>query len=130
MFSSKCFIVSGLTFRSLMHFEFIFVYSVKECSNYIFFFFYTKLSSFPSTIWHIEETVLPLLQSCLLCHRLIICAWNYFLGFISCAIDLFFCICHLYFCFCASTILSNKVLSWLVYTLVIEPNLGLPACMQ
>ena len=39
MFSSKSFIVSDLTFRSLIHFEFIFVYSVKECSNYIFFFF-------------------------------------------------------------------------------------------
>ena len=38
MFSSKSFIVSDLTFRSLIHFEFIFVYSVKECSNYIFFF--------------------------------------------------------------------------------------------
>ena len=30
MFSSKSFIVSGLKFRSLMHFEFTFVYSVGE----------------------------------------------------------------------------------------------------
>ena len=29
------FIVSGLTFRSLIHFEFIFVYGVRECSNFI-----------------------------------------------------------------------------------------------
>ena len=29
-FSSKSFIVFGLTFRSLIHFEFIFVYGVKE----------------------------------------------------------------------------------------------------
>ena len=28
MFSSKSFIISGHTFRSLVHFEFIFVYSV------------------------------------------------------------------------------------------------------
>ena len=28
MFSSKSFVVSGLTFRSLIHFEFIFVYGV------------------------------------------------------------------------------------------------------
>ena len=35
MFSSKNFIVSGLTFRYLIHFEFIFVYSVRECSNSI-----------------------------------------------------------------------------------------------
>ena len=32
MLSSKSFIVSGLTFRSLIHFEFIFVYGVRECS--------------------------------------------------------------------------------------------------
>ena len=32
MFSSKSFIVSGLMFRSLTHFEFIFVYGVKKCS--------------------------------------------------------------------------------------------------
>ena len=35
MFSSKSFIVSGLTFRSLIHFEFIFVYGVREYSNLI-----------------------------------------------------------------------------------------------
>ena len=35
MFSSKNFIVSGLTFRSLIHFEFIFVYGVRKCSNFI-----------------------------------------------------------------------------------------------
>ena len=34
MFSSRNFIVSGLTFRSLIHFEFIFVYGVRECSNF------------------------------------------------------------------------------------------------
>ena len=48
MFSSKSFIVSGLTFRSLIHFEFIFVYGVRECS---ISFFYTWLSSFPSTTY-------------------------------------------------------------------------------
>ena len=35
MFSSNNFIVSGLTFGSLFHFEFIFVYGVRECSNFI-----------------------------------------------------------------------------------------------
>ena len=33
--SSNSFIVSGLTFMSLIHFEFIFVYDVRECSNFI-----------------------------------------------------------------------------------------------
>ena len=35
MFSSKSFVVSGLTFMSLIHFEFIFVYDVRESSNFI-----------------------------------------------------------------------------------------------
>ena len=35
MFSCKSFIVSGLKFRSLRHFEFTLVYSVGECSNFI-----------------------------------------------------------------------------------------------
>ena len=35
VFSSKRFIVSGLIFRSLIHFEFIFVYVVRKCSLFI-----------------------------------------------------------------------------------------------
>ena len=35
MFSSRSFIVSGLTFRSLIHFEFIFVYGVRKCPSFI-----------------------------------------------------------------------------------------------
>ena len=35
MFSCKSFIVFCLTFRSLIHFQFIFVYDVGECSNFI-----------------------------------------------------------------------------------------------
>ena len=35
MFSSRSFIVSGLTSRSLIHFEFIFVHGVRKCSNFI-----------------------------------------------------------------------------------------------
>ena len=35
MFSFKSFIVSGLIFRSLIHFELIFVYGVRKCSNFI-----------------------------------------------------------------------------------------------
>ena len=32
MFASWSFIVTGLMFRSLIHFEFIFVYGVRKCS--------------------------------------------------------------------------------------------------
>ena len=35
MFSSNTFIDSGLTFRSLIHLQFIFVYGVRKCSNFI-----------------------------------------------------------------------------------------------
>ena len=35
MFSSRSFIVSGLTLRSIIHFEFIFVYGVRKCSSFI-----------------------------------------------------------------------------------------------
>ena len=45
MFYSKSFIVSDLTFRSLIHFEFIFVYGVIKCSSFI----YRWLTSFSST---------------------------------------------------------------------------------
>ena len=37
MFSSKSFIVSALISRSLIHSEFIFVYGVRKCSNFILF---------------------------------------------------------------------------------------------
>ena len=35
VFSYRSFIVSGLMFRSLIHFEFIFVYGVRKCSSFI-----------------------------------------------------------------------------------------------
>ena len=35
MFSSKSFVASDLTFKSLIHFEFIFVYGVSKCSGFI-----------------------------------------------------------------------------------------------
>ena len=35
MFSSRSFIVSGLMFRSLTNFEFIFVYGIRKCSSFI-----------------------------------------------------------------------------------------------
>ena len=35
MFSSWSFIVSCLTFRTLIHFEFVFVYGIRKCSSFI-----------------------------------------------------------------------------------------------
>ena len=37
LFSSKSFIVSGLISRSLIHVEFIYVYGVRECFNFVLF---------------------------------------------------------------------------------------------
>ena len=34
MFVSRSFIVSGFPFRSLIYFEFIFVYGVRKCSSF------------------------------------------------------------------------------------------------
>ena len=51
MFSSKNFIVSVLTFKFIIHFEFIFVYGVRECSNFILLY----VAVFPEPL--VEGTV-------------------------------------------------------------------------
>ena len=78
MFSSKNFTVSGLTFRSLIHFEFIFVFGVRKCSN---FFFTYSCPVFPAPF--IEEAVsapLYILDS-FVKNKVAIGAWVYFLAF-------------------------------------------------
>ena len=61
MFSSSSFTVSGLIFRSLIHFEFIFVCGVRKCSSFIllqvvdqFSLFHLK-KKFNRQIWKMEE---------------------------------------------------------------------------
>ena len=44
MFSSRSFIVSGLGFRSLIHFEFVFVHGIKKCSSFILLLVVDQLS--------------------------------------------------------------------------------------
>ena len=59
MFSSKSFIVSYLTFRSLIHFEFIFVYGVFPAplaKGIVFFPFYIFAHS-SILVWRISWTV-------------------------------------------------------------------------
>ena len=90
MFSPRSFIVSGLTFRSLIHFEFIFVYVVRK-----FHFFTSHWPVFPAPL--VKEIVffpLYFLVS-FVKHKVSIGVWIY----LFCSIDL-------YFCLCASTILS------------------------
>src|SRR5574341_823119 len=92
MFSSRNFIVSGLTFRSLIHLEFIFVYGVRKCSSFILL----------QVVDQISQLHLSIVYSCLLCQRqgVHMCV-DLSLGFLFCSIDL-------YFCLCASTILSRS----------------------
>ena len=42
MFSSKNFVVSSLIFRSPVHFEVVFVYGIRKCSTFFFFFLNLK----------------------------------------------------------------------------------------
>ena len=68
MFSFRSFIVSGLTFRSLIHFEFTFVYGVRECSDFILLHVAVQFSQH-----HLLKRLsfFSIVYSCLLCHRLI-----------------------------------------------------------
>ena len=45
-FSSRSFMVSGLVFRFLIHFELVFIDSDRECSNFIFLHIAVQLSHF------------------------------------------------------------------------------------
>ena len=44
MFSFKSFILSGLTFWSLIHFELIFVHGIRKCSNFILLYIVAQFS--------------------------------------------------------------------------------------
>ena len=80
MFSSRNLMIFSLTFKSWIHFELIFLYSVK---NGLFSFFYIALSSYPNTTnWRNS-----FLHSYILYHKLIdhICV-GLFLNFLFCPI--------------------------------------------
>ena len=78
MFYSKSFTVSGLTFRSLIHFEFIFVYGVRECSNFILLCVVVQFSH------HNLQKKLSFLHcilSSFIKDKVTICAWVYLWAF-------------------------------------------------
>ena len=78
MFSSRSFLVSGLTFRSLIHFEFIFVYGV---GSVLISFVYMSLSSFPSPIYE-EAVFAPLyIFASFIKNKVPIGSWVYFWAF-------------------------------------------------
>ena len=92
MFSFNSFTVSVFTLRLLIHLEFIFVYGVRECSNFILLHVAVQLSKHHL----LKKLPFPIVYSCLLCHSDHRCVCLS-LGFLSYSF-------YLYFCFCASTI--------------------------
>ena len=94
MLSSRSFIVSGLTFRSLIHFKFIFVYGVRKCSSFILLQVVDQFFQY-----HLLKRLI--VYTCLLCQRQgVHRCMDLSLGFLFHSIDLCFCLC-------ASTILSQ-----------------------
>ena len=67
IFSSWSFILSGLIFRSLIHFEFIFVYGVRQC--FIFILLHVAFQFSQHHFW--KDYLSSTACSCLLCHRLV-----------------------------------------------------------
>ena len=92
VFSTKSFMVSCLVLKSLSHFQFIFVYDVRECSNLIDLYMAVKLSQH-----HLLKTLSFLIvYFYLLCQRLIDC-WCVW-GSLFCFIDQYVRFCFLFFC--------------------------------
>ena len=81
MFSSKSFIVSGLTFRSLIHFEFILLCGVRKCSNFILIHAAVPFSQ--HYLLKIEEAVFATLYilASFVKNKVAIGAWVYFWAF-------------------------------------------------
>ena len=91
LFSSRMFMVSSLTFKSLIHIEFILVYGVRRWSSFIFCKY---LSNFPNTIYWIY-CLYSIVCSCLLCQILIGHRdMALFLGFLFCSISPYVCLCQ------------------------------------
>ena len=95
MFSSRSFIVSGLTFRSLIHFEFIFVYGARKCYSFILLQVVDQFSQ------HHLLKRLSLLH-CIFLPPLSMIRCPQVRGFVSEV----FCFIGLYFCLCVVIILS------------------------
>ena len=82
MFSSRSFMVLCLVFKSLIHFEFIFVYGVRKVLTSLI---YMWLSALPSTTYWRDHFFFSIVYFCLLCRRLIDCrcvVTSFYRGFI------------------------------------------------
>ena len=91
MFSSRSFIVSGFTFRSLIHFEFISVYGVRKCYSFILLQVVDQFSQHHL----LKRLFFSIVYFCLLCQRQGVYRYmDLSLGFLFCFIILFLCQCH------------------------------------
>ena len=102
-----------ISYLSLSHFELIFVYGVRMCSDFTDWY---GLSSIPSTTcW--REFAFSVVCSCFLCWRLTVGVWVYFLVFcsvplshMSVCVCVCVCVCvtltH-YFDYCSFVVLSH-----------------------
>ena len=95
MFSSRSCIFSGLTFRSLICFEFIFVYGVRKCSSCILLKVVDQFSQH-----HLLKRL-----SFLHCIFLPPFSKIWYSVSVELSLDFLFCSIYLHFCLCASTIL-------------------------
>ena len=84
-FSSKSFVVSGLTFISVIHFEFIFVCGVRECSNFILLHVAVQFSQ--HQLLKKQSSPLYILASFVIGEH---SCMDLSLGFLSCSVDLYF----------------------------------------
>ena len=100
MLSLWNFMDSSLTFRSLIHFKFIFVYDVRECSNFILLHMIGQFSShfLLKRLLFLHYVFLYVIYMYSVCHTNCKCV-GVSMSTLSCPIDL--CLC-----FCASVILS------------------------
>ena len=86
MFSSESFILTSLKLRPLINFEFLFVYGVTVCPNFIFFHVAVQFSQH-----HMLERLFSTVYPCLSCHRLgkSRCL-DFSVNLVSCSTDLYF----------------------------------------
>ena len=94
MFSSRSFMVSGLTLKSLINFELIFVSDLRYISFYVVSFFCIWLSSFLNTIvW--RDCLFPIECCWFPCQILVDCIFvGLFLGFSFYFIGICVFLCH------------------------------------
>ena len=107
-------------FRSLIHFEFIFVHGVRKCSNFILLHAAVQFSQHNL----LKSLFLLIVYSSLLCHRLIDHrCMGLFLGFLCCTMNTWF------FAFCLFVSLGLHLRHMEVPRLGVELELQLLVCI-